>query len=130
MTEGVPGIFRIIAPVSDLDAAADFYGRLLGTKGRMVGGGRCYFDCGPVILALLANSGAPIADYIYFSVADLEAVYARAGELGCLAGEQIHGNDSGQINTYPWGERSFYVRDPYGNGLCFVDENTLFTGRR
>ncbi len=51
----------------------------------MVGGGRCYFDCGPVILALLANGGAPIADYIYFSVPDLEAVHARAGELGCLA---------------------------------------------
>jgi hypothetical protein len=29
----------------------------------------------------------------------------------------------------PWGERSFYVKDPWGNGLCFVDEKTLFTGR-
>jgi catechol 2,3-dioxygenase-like lactoylglutathione lyase family enzyme len=130
MADGVPGIFRIIAPVSDLEEAANFYGRLFGMEGRMVGGGRCYFDCGPVILALLANSGAPIADYIYFSVADLEAVHARAEELGCLAVEQIHGSDSGRINTYPWGERSFYVRDPFGNGLCFVDENTLFTGRR
>ena len=27
------------------------------------------------------------------------------------------------------GRRSFYVDDPWGNGLCFVDENTLFTGR-
>jgi hypothetical protein len=26
-------------------------------------------------------------------------------------------------------ERSFYVHDPWGNGLCFVDENTLFTGK-
>ena len=130
MPDDVPVIFRIIAPVSDLEEAAGFYGRLLGMEGRMVGGGRCYFDCGPVILALLANGGAPIPDYVYFAVGDLEAVHARASELGCLAGEQIHGNYSGEINTYPWGERSFYARDPFGNGLCFVDENTLFTGRR
>jgi hypothetical protein len=30
----------------------------------------------------------------------------------------------------PWGERCFYAFDPFGNGLCFVDETTLFTGRR
>jgi catechol 2,3-dioxygenase-like lactoylglutathione lyase family enzyme len=130
MADGVPGIFRIIAPVSDLETAAGFYARLLGMEGRMVGGGRCYFDCGPVILALLENSGSPIADYIYFSVSDLEDVHGRASEMGCLAGGEIHGNDPGKINTYPWRERSFYVRDPFGNGLCFVDENTLFTGRR
>lgn len=32
------------------------------------------------------------------------------------------------MNVRPWGERSFYCRDPFGNGLCFVDEKTLFTG--
>jgi hypothetical protein len=26
------------------------------------------------------------------------------------------------------GERSFYVADPFGNGLCFVAEETIFTG--
>ena len=36
---------------------------------------------------------------------------------------------AGLIVTRPWGERSFYVNDPSGNGLCFVDETTLFTGR-
>jgi len=29
----------------------------------------------------------------------------------------------------PWGERSFYAVDPFGNPLCFVDQKTLFTGR-
>ena len=29
---------------------------------------------------------------------------------------------------FGWGERSFYVRDPFGNPLCFVDADTLFTG--
>jgi hypothetical protein len=35
----------------------------------------------------------------------------------------------GQIATRPWGERSFYTQDPFGNPLCFVDSNTLFTGK-
>ncbi len=26
------------------------------------------------------------------------------------------------------GERSFYLQDPFGNPLCMVDQNTLFTG--
>ena len=25
-------------------------------------------------------------------------------------------------------EKGIYARDPFGNGLCFVDETTLFTG--
>ena len=31
------------------------------------------------------------------------------------------------IETQPWGERSFYCADPFGNKLCFVDDQTLFT---
>jgi len=29
----------------------------------------------------------------------------------------------------PWGERSFYAHDPFGNPLCFVDATTIFTGK-
>jgi catechol 2,3-dioxygenase-like lactoylglutathione lyase family enzyme len=122
-------IFRIFVPVSDLAAAADFYTRLLGMEGRDIRGSRRYFDCGPVILATVENSGAPIADHISFSVADLEAVYERARELNCLETGEVHDANAGEIVTRPWGERSFYARDPFGNGLCFVDENTLFTGK-
>jgi hypothetical protein len=28
----------------------------------------------------------------------------------------------------PWGERSFYAVDPFGNRLCFVAGDTVFTG--
>ncbi len=31
------------------------------------------------------------------------------------------------IETQPWGERSFYCSDPFGNKLCFVADGTLFT---
>jgi len=56
-------------------------------------------------------------------------VYDRAQALGCLAEERVHDDKAGEIVTRPWGERSFYCDDPWGNGLCFVDEKTLFTGR-
>ena len=36
----------------------------------------------------------------------------------------------GTIEKRPWGEVSFYMKDPFGNPLSFVDETTLFTGLR
>jgi catechol 2,3-dioxygenase-like lactoylglutathione lyase family enzyme len=126
-----PNLFRIILQVPDLDKAADFYAQLLGAAGRSIRGGRHYFDCGPVILALVdeGERAQPIPDHIYFAVKDLERIHARAHALGCLAQEQVHGESAGGIVTRPWGERSFYARDPFGNGLCFVAEETVFTGR-
>ena len=128
----VPKLFRVVVQVSGLDQASAFYTKLLGIRGRSVGGGRAYFDCGPVILALLDPGKKPKAgeDDLYFAVPDLEKVQARARKLGCLSKIQVHGQSAADIVTRPWGERSFYVEDPFGNGLCFVDEKTLFTGRR
>lgn len=130
-----PSLFRIILQVSNLDEAEEFYGKLLGDRGRRIrGASRHYIDCGPVILALVdpsidAQSAKPLPDYIYFAAADLESIHQRAQELDCLSTEDIHGDGAGEIVVRPWGERSFYVTDPWGNGLCFVDEKTLFTGK-
>lgn len=127
-------LFRVILQVSDLDKAAEFYSKLLDNKGRRIpGASRHYFDCGPVILALVdpaagGESAKPTSDYIYFAVGDLEQVYERACKLGCLSTEDVHGASAGEIVVRPWGESSFYVKDPWDNGLCFVDEKTLFTG--
>src|SRR3954452_5728832 len=124
-----PRLFRVIIPVSDAEQALGFYSRLLGLEGRSVGGGRCYFDCGPVILALL-ETGKPVnPESLFFAVADLEEVHARARDLGCLSREPVHGASGAEILTRPWGERSFYAVDPCGHQLCFVDETTLYTGR-
>ena len=130
----VPSLFRMILHVSDMNRAAGFYTALLGTAGRRVAPSRLYFDCGAVILALVDPAGGEEApktnpDYVYFSVQDLEAVHARASELGCLSKGEVHGRSAGDIATRPWGERSFYAYDPFGNGLCFVDERTVFTGQ-
>ena len=128
-------LFRIILQVGNLDKAADFYSKLLDDPGRRIPrASRHYFDCGPVILALVdvtagGEQAKPLPDYIYFAVGNLEKIYSRATELKCLSSADVHGASAGEIVVRPWGERSFYVADPWGNGLCFVDENTLFTGR-
>jgi catechol 2,3-dioxygenase-like lactoylglutathione lyase family enzyme len=133
-----PTLYRIILQVDNLDQAEEFYGKLLGDRGwRIPRGSRHYIDCGPVILALVDVNGEgipglepkPLPDYIYFAVSDVEAVYQRAQELQCLSTEDVHGESAGDLVKRPWGERSFYAHDPWGNGLCFVDENTLFTGK-
>ncbi|MGH9882302.1 MAG: VOC family protein [Pyrinomonadaceae bacterium] len=130
-----PRLFRIILQVSDLDKAANFYAKLLDNDGRRIPrASRHYFDCGPIILALVDptpdnETASPLPDYIYFAVDNLEQFHERASELKCLSDDDVHGESAGEIVKRPWGERSFYVQDPFGNGLCFVDEQTLFTGK-
>jgi predicted enzyme related to lactoylglutathione lyase len=130
----VPRLFRAVVQVSDLEKAAAFYSKLLGAKGRRIHGARHYFDCGPVILTVLDPTqgrvkAKPNPDYLYFSVKDLKKVHVRARRLGCLSKEMVHGESGGGIVRRPWGERSFYATDPFGNGLCFVEQKTIFTGR-
>lgn len=129
-----PNLFRVMLEVSNLNAAVTFYSKLLGIEGRVLRGSRAYFDCGSVILAILDPTPGevkptPNVGDVYFSVKDLESFHARARELGCLSKEEVHEESAGDIVTRPWGERSFYVKDPWGNGVCFVDEKTLYTGR-
>jgi len=131
----IPKLFRIVLQVGDLDQATAFYSKLLDDQGRRIPrGSRHYFDCGPVILALVDVAAGdlepkPVPDYVYFAVNNLGQVYERAKELNCLAKDDVHGAAAGEIVKRPWGELSFYAEDPWGNGLCFVNENTLFTGR-
>jgi hypothetical protein len=131
----IPKLFRIALQVGDLDKAAEFYSKLLDDRGRRIPrGSRHYFDCDAVILALVDVTAGdlkpkPVPDYVYFAVSNLDQVYERARELNCLANEDVHVEAAGEIVKRPWGELSFYAVDPWGNGLCFVDEKTLFTGK-
>jgi catechol 2,3-dioxygenase-like lactoylglutathione lyase family enzyme len=123
-------VFRVLLEVSSLEKAVAFYARLLDVPARRVTDERAYFDCGPVILGVveMGARARPNVGYLYLAVDDLEAVHARASSLVGLAPGDVHGAPAGAPAVRPWGERSFYVRDPWGNGLCFVAEGTLFTG--
>ena len=123
-------LYRVIIPVSDVDRAAAFYATLFGAPGERISGQRHYFDCGGIVLACVGPRGdnpaaefRPNPDHIYFAVPDLEMMFERAKSAGCSWLEET-------IETRPWGERSFYARDPFGNPICMVDEDTLFTGGR
>ena len=130
-----PRLYRIILQVPDLDQAEQFYAELLGDRGRRIPrASRHYIDCGPVILALVdvqadGETPKPLPDNIYFAVSNLEEIHAKAKALNCLSSEDVHGDSAGDMVVRPWGERSFYVIDPWDNKLCFVDEETLFTGK-
>jgi len=131
-------LFRVILPVSDRDQAAKFYSAVLGAPGMKVSEGRHYFECGGTILACFSPredgdpwDARPNQDHLYFSVVDLEATFeaCRIAEAA-FAENDVHGEPAGAIATRPWGERSFYIKDPFGNPVCFVDRKTVFTGSR
>jgi len=130
--DDVPRFFRLNIEVGDLAEAIAFYTKLLGIEGRKQAGSRCYFNCGPVTLQVLdvSSSGQPhpAAKALYFAVEDLEAAHERAKALKCLSREDVHDAPGGGIVVRPWGERSFYVLDPWKNPLCFVEEGTVYAG--
>jgi catechol 2,3-dioxygenase-like lactoylglutathione lyase family enzyme len=131
-TNEVPQFFRLNIEVADLNAAVSFYTELLGIEGRKQPGSRCYFNCGPVTLQVVDVSASrephPAAKALYFTVRDLDAAFARAQVLQCLTPERVHDAPGGGIVVRPWGERSFYAVDPWGNPLCFVEKGTVYAG--
>jgi tRNA (guanine37-N1)-methyltransferase len=124
-------LFRVIMPVADHARGVAFYAQLLGHPGELVAPNRHYFKCGGTILAVVvpgehaaAADGAsfrPNVEHVYFAVPDLKERYAIARKADCSYLED-------KIRTRPWGEKSFYAQDPFGNPICFVDERTVFTG--
>ena len=130
-------LYRVILPVDALDVAVRFYADLLDDAGMRISPGRHYFRCGEVTLAVYdpaadgdARTPRPNFDHVYFAVDDLEAVFARAQRIGGLSRQIGDGGlPMGEIARRPWGERSFYLQDPFGNPLCVVDAASIFTGK-
>ena len=130
-------LFRVILPVADIGGAASFYERVLGHTGQRVSPGRHYFDCEGAILACYdpkadgdGYEAKPIPEPVYIAVDDLQATFRNAKEAGAICSPDVVPDVGplGQIAERPWGERSFYASDPFGNPLCFVSRKSVFTG--
>ncbi len=124
----VPTLFRVVVPVTDIGKAERFYSCLLGLAGTRVSSGRHYFNCGGTILACFDPRAdtdpfdlGPNPDHLYLAVDDLSPAWSRALDAGATILDPIA--------VRPWGERSFYLQDPFGNKLCLVERRTMFTGR-
>ena len=125
----IPQFFRLNVESGNLDQAINFYTTLLGVDGRKQPGSRVYYECGAVTLQdVQVEKPHTAAKALYFTVKDLESIFERAKSLGALSRESVHDAPGGGIVVRPWGERSFYVEDPWKNPLCFVEEGTVYTG--
>jgi uncharacterized glyoxalase superfamily protein PhnB len=120
-------LYRVILPVTNIEQATNYYAAILDMKGKRVSPGRHYFDCGGTVLAcfdpMADGDGTTLEsnpDHVYFAVSNLEEVYERVIQTSCPVDQAIE--------TMPWGERCFYAKDPFGNALCFVDDQTVFLG--
>jgi uncharacterized glyoxalase superfamily protein PhnB len=120
-------VFRLAIPSSRIDTSRRFYETVLGVAADDTVPSRIYFHCGEVIVAVIDWAVEPLGEFrstpehVYFATDELDAVYERAEQAGAF--------EITPIEARPWGERSFYCRDPDGNRLCFVDDSTLFLGR-
>ena len=127
-----PKVFRVTLEVGDLERAAELYADLFGHAGQRHPGARHYFDCDGVIVALLdvtrgGMQPTPGPKSLFFAVDDVDSIHDRAERLDVLAPYDVHGEPAGMVLTRTWGERSFYVVDPWGNDLCFCEDGTLYT---
>lgn len=133
----MPKLYRVLLPVTDIEQAQRFYEAVLGTAGQRVSPGRHYFDCEGTILACYdptadgdGRTAIPNPEYVYIAVDDIQASFQACKRAGAQA-VTVHNPTTGplgEIHQRPWGETSFYVADPFGNPLCFVDRTTVFTG--
>ena len=87
--------------------------------------GKHYFNCGSTIPACFDPGRdnddfdlPPNPDHIYFSVKNLNLIFSRA--------QLLRATILDEIGTRPWGERSFYMEYPFGNKICFLQEETVF----
>lgn len=107
-------LIRVTLPVTDIERATTFYGRVLHQPGRRAAADAHEFSLGGVVLVCLETRGvSPHGLPLYLAVPDLENHHGRAGTSGCRG--------IGAIAPLASGERGFEVEDPFGNRLCFVE---------
>jgi predicted enzyme related to lactoylglutathione lyase len=118
-------LIRVLIRVPDIERAVGFYAQVLGSAGRRVSPGRHHFSVGAVEVAChdpvaegdLHDTAQSLSLWqLYVAVDDLEAVLEWVRDSGGSVGQPI--------SSKPWGERSFYAGDAFGNRICVVDAAT------
>ena len=116
MELGVIG--QIARPVSDIETAVDFYGKVLGLPHLYTFGDLAFFDCGGTRLFLSANDGpAGEPSCLYFRVDDIRTAYDELRARGVEfenAPHLIHKHDNG---VEEW--MAFFA-DPDGHPLAIM----------
>jgi uncharacterized glyoxalase superfamily protein PhnB len=119
-------LVRVLIRVPDIETAAAFYDYVSGVSGTRVSPGRHHLELGGIELAcydpvaegdLHDTAQTPSLWQLYITADDLEAVLERV--------QSASGRVEQPISTKPWGERSFYAFDRFGNRLCFIDSGSL-----
>jgi len=91
-------IGQIARPVSDIRAAVDFYGEVLGLPHLYTFGDLAFFDCGGTRLFLTATDEPVEPSILYFRVDDIQAAYDELRGRGVEfenAPHLIHKHDNG-----------------------------------
>lgn len=114
-----PKLYRVVMQVGNIERAAVFYEGVLGVRGERAGPGRHRLNLSGVVLECvdpaaegLGYGATPNPDLLHVAVDDLEGAYARASGAGCQWLDPI--------TTHATGERSFTLRDPFGNPVSIA----------
>ena len=135
----MPRPFHLAFPVDDLDAARDFYGRIIGcAEGRSSDRWVDFNFFGHQIVAhLVARRGdarsnpvdghnVPVPHFgLVLTMADFDALAARFAGAGVAFGIAPHTRFAGEAGE----QKTMFVRDPAGNALefkAFRDLGQLF----
>ena len=113
-------IGQISRTVRDIDAACEWYGKVLGLKHLYTFGKLAFFDLSGTRLFLSAESGEPVAEStLYLRVDDIGAAYAELAARGVEftgAPHLIHRHADG---TEEW---MAFFKDPEGRFLALMSQ--------
>jgi DNA-binding CsgD family transcriptional regulator/catechol 2,3-dioxygenase-like lactoylglutathione lyase family enzyme len=110
-------IGQVSRTVSDIAAAEDWYGRVLGLKHLYTFGKLAFFDCGGTRLYLTAEQPAAPESILYLRVNDIRAAYAQLGARGVEFSGAPHLVHKHADGTEEW---MAFFKDPDGRPLALM----------
>lgn len=118
--DGLRSVMQILVPVTDVEAAADFYEHVLGIPLLFKFPGTAFFDADGTRLYLASPTDADFDGRatIYFRVADVGATLARLE----AAGARVRERPEIVFSTDDYDLWLAFVQDPDGNNIGLMRE--------